>query len=293
MSDYMSVFRSADGQEQVFKAYDEIMAKWPVPYEELFIPTRLGSTHVIASGQIEAPPLILVHAFCASAASWYMNVEGLSKAYRVYCVDIIGDANKSKPYRYIRQLEDFVGWFNDLLDGLLIKHASLAGNSIGGFLASNYALQQPERVKSLILIGPAATFRQIMPFYLNTFPAGMTGWEFLIRHAVKWCENRVPFDPAWKELFHKTLKYGKGVSQVFPSVYTDEQLKKLEVPTLLLLGDRERIYDLNLAMDRAKALMPDIEIEIIKDANHITALSQPEKTNAAMLRFLNKITATE
>lgn len=288
MADYLSVFRSPFGQEQVYSAYDKIMECWPVPYQELYLPTRLGSTHIIVSGPEKAPPLLLIPAFCASAVSWYRNIADLSNEHRVYCVDTIGDPNKSRPFGYIRRLSDYHNWFNDMLDELNIKRANFIGNSIGAFHVANFALHEPQKVRSMVLIGPAATFQQIMRFYLNTFPGGITGWDLLVNHAVDWTENGIPFDPLWRNLFYLTLRHGKPANQVFPLVFKDEQLQQIHTPTLLLFGDKEVIYDINTAILRAKKLMPELEVEIIQRGNHITALSQPEITNSTVLSFLRK-----
>jgi hypothetical protein len=76
----------------------------------------------------------------------------------------------------------------------------------------------------MVLIGPAATFRQIMPFYVHTFPGGMTGLPFLVNHAVNWIENGVKFDPEFRRLFYLLLKNGKATNQVFPKVFTNDEL---------------------------------------------------------------------
>jgi hypothetical protein len=59
MSKNISVFRSPEGEAQYHAAYEAVLKEWPVSYEELFIPTRLGDTHVIASGPKDAAPLVL------------------------------------------------------------------------------------------------------------------------------------------------------------------------------------------------------------------------------------------
>ncbi len=251
MREYLTVFRTKSGERQVFDAYDAIMSSWSVPYEDLYVPTRLGSTHIIVSGSKDAPPIILIHAFYASAASWFQNVKSLSQRYRVYAIDVIGDPNKSRPYKPIRQLANFVDWFKDLFKELKIDQADFVGNSVGGYHIVNFALNEPQKVKRMILIGPAATFLKIPQFYLNTFPGGMTGWSFLVRHAVKWIENNSPTDPNFHKLFYLLLKHGKSANQVFPSVMSDEQLKQLKIPTLLIYGDREVIYEYVIAAQRA------------------------------------------
>jgi pimeloyl-ACP methyl ester carboxylesterase len=287
MSKYLSVFRNEFGKNKIYTVYDLIIQSIGIPYEERHLDTCLGKTHVIISGQIEKPPIVLIHAFYATAASWYQNLKELSEIFRVYTVDIIGDPNKSEPIKLIRNVNDFIEWFNDLMRELKLESAYFVGNSVGAFHVANFALHSPEKVKKMILIGPAATFSQIIPFYLNTFPGGITGWSFLVRHAVIWIENGVPFDSGFHKLFYLTLKYGKSANQVFPRVFKDEELCKIETPTLLIYGDKEVIYNVNKSIERAKKYLRNIKVDIIPNANHITAASNAKLTNDSIIEFLN------
>lgn len=285
MEAYLPVFRSREGERLVLEAYESVI-KSTGCLEEMYIHTFLGNTHVMSTGPVDAPPLIMVHAFYASAASWYRNVNELASEFRVYLVDIIGDPNRSKPLRLIRDVNDYVNWFNEVLDGLELDSAYFAGNSVGGFHVANFAMKFPGRVRKLILIGPAATFLPMMPFYLNTFPGGMTGWTPLVRHAVKWVENKSPFEDEFRTLFFLLLKHGKSANQVFPAVFSDDQLASFNMPVLLLFGEKEVIYDINKAIERASKLIPDVRSEIIKGANHLTAVSRPGEVNRAIYNFL-------
>ena len=250
MSEYISVFRSKLGEELVSEAYNKLLTHWIVPYEEIYLDTELGKTHIIISGHTDSPPLILIHAFYASAASWYQNVRSFSRDYRVYAIDIIGDPNKSKPLKPIRQTSSYVKWFKEILNQLKIDRCDFVGNSVGAYHIANFSLNEPDRVKSMTLIGPAATFTGIPKFYLNTFPGGITGWAFLVKHAVRWIENESPFEPIFYNLFYFLLKYGKSANQVFPAVMTDDQLKQIQTPTLLIYGKKEVIYDYSSAIRR-------------------------------------------
>jgi len=286
--DYISVFRSKSGEQHVLEAYDAIMKVWPVPYQELYVETKLGVTHIIVSGPATASPVVLVHAYYASAASWYRNIEQLSEHYCVYSIDIIGDPNKSKPYKPIRKAEEFIHWFNEVMDKLNLEKSVFIGNSVGAFHILNFAMHAPDRVRKLVLIGPAATFLKINHFYYHTFPGGITGWPFLVRHAIRWIENGAQLDPLFKRLFYLMMRYGKSVNRVFPIVFSDDQLEKVNIPTLLLYGDKECIYNIGLAAKRATQLMKNIKVEIIPEANHLTAVSNPEATNNAMHHFLKE-----
>src|SRR5689334_7637357 len=88
-------FKSDEGRARYMAAYQAVLQDWPVPYAELDIPTRLGSTHVVASGPPNAPPLVLLPSFAATATVWRPNVEALSRRCRTYAVDVIGQPGKS------------------------------------------------------------------------------------------------------------------------------------------------------------------------------------------------------
>ena len=55
-----SAFKTPEGEAAYLAAYDAAMKLWPVPYEEMDIPTRFGMTHVVVSGPKDAPPLVLL-----------------------------------------------------------------------------------------------------------------------------------------------------------------------------------------------------------------------------------------
>jgi pimeloyl-ACP methyl ester carboxylesterase len=154
----MSLFKSNKGRIRYLEAYDAVLRDWPVPYEELDVPTRFGDTHVIASGEQEAPPLVLLPSLAGSATLWRPNVEGLSTHFRTYAVDVIGQVGKSVPTRRIENRQDCADWLVDVLDALDIPRTSIVGSSYGAFLALNQASLTPERVDRVILISPAGTF---------------------------------------------------------------------------------------------------------------------------------------
>ena len=80
----LRLFSSSDAEARFLALYDERVRAWSAPCEELDVPTRYGDTHVIASGPLDAPPLVLLHAFDASATIWRPNAAGLSRDRRVY-----------------------------------------------------------------------------------------------------------------------------------------------------------------------------------------------------------------
>lgn len=261
----------------------------------MYVPTRFGETHVIASGPQDAPPLVLLHALLATATSWYRNVAALSQSYRVYAVDIIGEGDPSRPTQPIKTLDDFLHWFTHLIDGLGIDTLYLVGDSYGGFTAAHYAVRLPERVRKLVLIGPAGTIYKMAPFYLHMFiPKGLylfcswlPGVKRAMHHSVDWMYAGLALDALWEPLFYRSMLYGSLINQVLPQMYSPAEFAQIQGPVLLILGEQEAIYNnLPRTIQAARVALPKAQIEIISDAHHITALARPEIVTQLVLRFL-------
>lgn len=293
-STYLTVFVSDEGRHAVMEAYDAVLDCWPVPYQQFDVPTSFGLTHVIASGPEEGPPVILMHALFATATSWYRTVGPLSGSYRSLAIDILGEANKSRPSRPITSAEDYLLWFTELVDGLGVSRMRLVGNSMGAWGAAHCAMNLGDRVEKLVLISPAATFHSIVPFYTHMFlPKAayllfpwLPGVRPTMRRSLKWAWAGLPSNSSWNELFYLTMVHGSTQSRVFPRVFTAEELARIEAPTLLMVGDHEKIYPPEDVKAAARRLMPSVKVATIPNAHHVAAVAQPEAVNAQILGFL-------
>jgi pimeloyl-ACP methyl ester carboxylesterase len=293
VSDRISVFRSPEGEAQYYAAYDAVLKQWPVPYEDLYIPTRFGNTHVIASGPKDATPLILLRPAGGGAVIWIRNVQCLSQEYRTYAVDTISETNKSILTRSIslrNQQQDFAEWMADLLNGLQIESTLMAGNSFGGFLTLNTALYLPNRVKKVVLISPAATFVPIHAWSWHFLPANMLGFlidsDWLLLQPYQWIWQDFPKEECIARLRAITAMAGHA-RHWSPTVFRDDELRAVRAPTLLLIGDHEVIYKPEDAIRRATSLVPNIKAEVIPNANHIAEYTNAALVNEMMLEFFN------
>ncbi len=277
-------------------AYQAVVRTWPLPPEEIDVPTSFGLTHVLVNGAVGAEPVVLLNALFATATSWGPTVAGLVPHYRTFAVDVMGEANKSRPSRPIASLDDYVQWFTEVLNGLGLDEVALIGNSFGGFGGAYCAMKLAGRIRRLVLIGPAATFHAMTPFYLHTFiPKAMylffpwlPGPGRVIQRGVNWLLADLPTDPAWKHLFTQIMVHGSTTTRVFPRVYKPDELAQIKAPTLLIVGDHERIYNPEAVIGAAKRLMPSIQTCLILAAHHITALAQPARVNEVLLAFLGE-----
>lgn len=300
MSHAPSTFKTPEGEAAFLAAYDAAMKLWPVPYTEMDLPSQFGTTHVVISGQKDGPPLVLLHGYMATSTMWSPNIADFSKDYCVYAIDVMGQPSKSIPREPIQDAADYTAWLTATLDGLHLDRISLVGMSYGGWLALNFAVASPERVQRLVLLSPGGGFipvaRQfslrgmLMVFFPTRFMVNsFMGWLGFTHRPGETDGRRV------LELMYFGLKHFRVPQEtlrVMPTMFSDDQLRAMRVPTLLLIGDHEVMYDPATALARARQLFPDLQGELVPRSSHDMCFNQHRIVDARVLDFL-KTTRTD
>jgi pimeloyl-ACP methyl ester carboxylesterase len=281
-----SIYSSPEVEARFMEIYDEKMKEWPVPYEDVFVNTKYGRVHVIVSGPEGVPSVLLLHASGVAGWSWKYNVEELSKKYRTYAIDLIGDAGKSE-YASLKNVmktgRDQAGLYAEITDKLGVEKAYVVGASEGGFIGSNYALHFPERVEKLALLGPMgysgalksslrimfAQFFPLKPIQNNTF-----SWAF---------SDSAKLKEEFGEWF-PLLMSGTFPAKVTPLPLSAEQRQSFKVPVMFVFGERDNLVG---NPEAARALVqdiPDVRVEIV-EAGHLMGAEIPERINALITEF--------
>jgi pimeloyl-ACP methyl ester carboxylesterase len=281
-----SIYKSPEYEAQLMDIYDAKMAEWPVPYEDVYVDTDYGKVHVIVSGPEDVPPLLLIHASAVAGWSWLYNVEELGKHYRIYAVDSIGDVGKSVLNDLTKPLEggeEIARFYTDLTNKLGFNQSYLAGASIGGYIATNYALYAPERVKKLVLLGSmgyGSTNTTVMLMVLaQSFPL-----RWVQERTLKWALGDSPHVienfGGW---FYLILK-GTMPKPTPPKSFTPDQLRQMQVPVLTFFGTKDKVIG---DAQKARALaenIPDVQVEIV-ESGHLIGAELPDIVNPAMREF--------
>jgi pimeloyl-ACP methyl ester carboxylesterase len=290
-SNETAVFRTPAGEAKNVLAYNEVLTLWPTPYEELDISSDFGVTHIIASGPKNAEPIILLHGQYSTATSWIHLIPALCCSFRVFAVDTIGEIGKSRPSFLPKSRQDYRNWLCDIFDQSEIKKANLVGYSYGGFLATNFAIANPERVTRLILLAPGipnlGAFTSPWAYY--GLPMMILPSRFTIRRFINGASTKgySTHNPVHEQMIRGMINMRK-VSFLRPQ-FTDEELNKIVIPTLLILGEYEIMYEPRKALERATQLIANLRTELIPEAGHMLISDQPEMVNQSMLNFLQDV----
>jgi pimeloyl-ACP methyl ester carboxylesterase len=291
-----SAFKTHEGESAYLAAYDAAMKSWPVLHEEFDIPGRFGVTHVVVSGPEGAPPLVLLHGYMATSTMWSLNIADFSKEYRVYAVDVMGQPSRSIPGEPIRDRADFVAWLTATLDGLHLSRVSLVGMSFGGWIALGYAIAAPERVRKLVLLSAGGLLPMAKEFTLRGMLMVLCPTRHTVTSFMNWLGIKEKLaDPDTRymamavDLTYLGLKHFRmplETARVMPAVFTDGELRSVQMPTLVLFGDHEVICDPAAALARALRFIPDCQGELVSGPRHEMCVSQHRLVDARVLDFL-------
>ena len=237
MKKRLQIFTTTDGREKYMTSYDAMFTLWKVPHDWIDVKTAYGTTHINACGPSDGQPLVLLHGAGMSSPTWFANIAALSADHRVYAVDTIGHAGKSIPERLMDKRSDYAQWLREVFDGLDIERGYLLGHSYGGWLTLNMALAYPDRLKKIVLLAPAASIYPMK--FLVKLGLHLTVFKFIRFNARSMFKMMASKGTEFPETFIHHMEMVTrhcDSALMFPTVYTDEELKQIGLPALLLIG---------------------------------------------------------
>lgn len=260
----VSVFKSPESHDALRNAYREILSHFP--FEQTYVDTTFGKTFVLTAGTDSNPPVILLHGSCSNSAFWFPEIMGLSQNYRVYAVDIIGEAGNSAEFRPELTSDAFALWMRDVLDSLGLKTAVFIGNSLGGWMALKFATSFPERVSKLILLASAG-LTPIRPKFLRDVDKARGQDGTMQNSSLYPGVSQMP-----KEVldFINLILASYNPIQELP-VYSDDALLRLTMPVLFIDGESDEIIDARPSAERLSRLLPTAEVCLLPDCGHLIA----------------------
>jgi pimeloyl-ACP methyl ester carboxylesterase len=236
-------------------------------------------------------PLLFLHALGSAGADWSLQVPYFSKRYQVITVDLRGhgkSTHEAESYKIVELAKDMVL----LLDTLGIKWCHVVGLSLGSFVAFELALDSPQKIKSLTLVGTCPRVSDIGRFYLlfrmliltlcpMSLVAKVVAWSCFPgkknREKRQACMNRIASNDkqTYKKVYSEILKFD-----------VKHRLNELQCPVLIIVGAKDSVT----TPAHAKELQPLLhaEIEIIPDAGHVVPIDSPLAFNRILDSHLRK-----
>ncbi len=252
-------------------------------------------------------PIVLIHGYPLSGASWEKQVPALLNAgHRVITYDRRGFGKSSQPttgYNYDTFAEDL----QKVVTKLELRDFALVGFSMGGGEVARYLGKYGSKgVSSAVFIA------SVPPFLLKTAdnPEGVDGSVFEGIQKAIIADRYSFFTEFFKNFYNTDVLMGKRVSEhvvqaswnlaasasataslaCVPTWHEDfrNDLARVDVPTLVIHGDADRIVPLSAAGMRTAKLIKGARVLTVKDGPHCITWTHAEEVNAELLDFLGK-----
>jgi pimeloyl-ACP methyl ester carboxylesterase len=277
------------GWAEVMDAYyTRQLRRFDFRYESIILDTDYGSTHLLASGRRDAQPLVLLHGRSLNATLWRDYLATFSDRYRVIAIDILGEGGKSAPQHPFTWGDGYARWMTQVFDALKIDQAHLIGMSFGGWLAMKTALHAPERVRALSLLAPAGFVWASAGFVWRGMRAGVSMRLEHARQLVEFCSGKhVSIQDEDAELLHTVFRYHRANAEP-PPPFGDPALRKMMVPTQVLMGSHDRVFQPSMVIRRAQRTLPELhDAHILRGIGHGMLSDRPEPVRQRIRAFVD------
>jgi pimeloyl-ACP methyl ester carboxylesterase len=254
--------------------------------------SRVNGLDVAYERAGDGPPLVLLHGAALDGRSWQPQLAGLADEFTVVAWDEPG-AGRSSDLPAGFGLADYTDCLAELIEGLGLGPAHVAGLSWGGTVALELHRRRPAVVRTLVLADTYAGWRGSLP--REEVRARVEGFEQMVAAGVD------PFDPALPGLFagEPPEEYVRLLEEIAADVRpaTMEQLvatmaaadlrdvlPRVRVPTLLIWGELDARSTLRVARQFEEEI-PDAKLVVLPATGHLSNLERPERFNAAVREF--------
>ena len=254
--------------------------------KEVYINGLKVNYKIAGSGQ----PILILHGWGGSSNSWVHVQEILSRqGYRVIVPDLPGFGQSKTPLQPW-DVTDYNRWVAEFIDSQNLDEFFLISHSFGGRVAIKFAIQYPEKIKSLILcssagIKPKPGFKTIIIFWLARIGNAIFTSKILAR-----------FKDGARNLFyvflrHKDYVKANGTMRETIKKVLDEDLlndlSKIKVKTLLIWGGKDKLVPLKYAQIFEEKI-ENSKLEVLPKIGHSPHLEVPGKLSEIILKFIKE-----
>ncbi len=311
----LKMYRSEAGFNAIMGWYEDTQDTIGIPVESVFVQTRFGRTHMLAAGPADGEPVFLIPGVAGCAPLWRRQIPDLARHFRVYALDIPGQPGKSDPNPPSFLNDDYARWMLDVLDGLNVPRAHIAGVSVGAWVAMRLAILAPDRVLSVAMLAPTGLSRARLPWRIwltrvmkkskdadalqddltaKSVSSKSAGGSFgtfdrTLARAMALCTRhyRVDWSLGIYDEATRRVNIWQGL-KVLRKFFMSEPkslLRQFRSAGLLVFGEHEVLYDPGKVGARAARLMPRLRVEVVPGAGHAAVYDKPEVVNGLLLSF--------
>ncbi len=255
----------------------------------------LTNYHDVGAGA----PVLLLHGSgpgVSAMANWRHTMGPLSEHFRVLAPDMVGFGYTSRPEGTVYGPDTWVAHVVGFLDALGIERTHMIGNSLGARIALGLALEHPDRLDRLILMGAGVLRRETSPAlkvtrsyeptpeFMRKVLEGFAYDPAIVTDAMVAERYRASVEPGAYEAYSQMFRDAQHAGNA--TTLADEALPKVQAETLIVHGFDDKVIPYELSV-RMLTLIPDSRLHVIRRCGHWAQLEHAEAFNRLAIAFLD------
>ncbi|KXF83549.1 alpha/beta fold hydrolase [Enterovibrio coralii] len=249
-------------------------------------------------------PLLLLHGFGADKDNWVRMAKHLTSQYHVIAPDLPGFGESLRDDNLDYDVSPQVARLHQFVEVLNLSKCHIAGNSMGSYLAGNFASTHPDKVVTVCLLNPlgVATSPDSEMFALlrkRERPTVLVADDKQYRELLDFAFFKPPFIPGFvvEELAIQAKDSFPLHEKIFQDIHhmsegqphfsqpLEQTLTTLTAPTLIIWGDHDRILH-PAGAEILQGAMPDAKSVVLKNMGHLPMIEAPSATARLILDFI-------
>ncbi len=231
-------------------------------------------------------PIVFIPGSGGSAGIWKKVMEELDGFHSI-AIDLPGHGESAGEEK--RSIPEYSRFINDFCDTLRIEKFVLGGHSLGGGVALEYAIRNPQRLKAILLIGTGARLR-VLPAALDflkkmaggEIPARFEPWAFSDKAS---SEVLAEGEKEWAKTSSRVRYYDMLACDQFDVM---AEVEKIVSPALIVCGREDRLTPIKYS-EFLKGRITGSKMEVIDNAAHMPMLENPKALGLAISNFLKSL----
>jgi len=279
-----AVYKNANGKRIIQDLYDKQVSALNIDFEDIYVDTRSGKTHLLKTGDPNGKPILLFHGGNSTTPYYLRDFLYLRNEYLIYAADIMGHPGKSAQTVLSAKNLEYGEWASDVIDGLGFKQMICMGGSYGGGVLMKLMCVAPKKILKAILLVPSGIWNASNASVM--FNMGIPMILYIITKNGKWLKKAIlPMALYENEIDESTLEMVKCafdnlcVKAGMPSNVKVTDMKNYTAPTLLITGEKDIIFPGEKVIARAKMIIPNLKTYLMKGSGHMSIMSSEKNKN--------------
>jgi pimeloyl-ACP methyl ester carboxylesterase len=255
-------------------------------FTERFVDVQGVRTRVLSGGS--GPDLVYWHG-AGGCGQWFPHLALLAEQFTVYAPENPGWGGSDGP-EWMDTIQDYVLHHDALLRELGVERPVLVGHSLGGWMAAEFAATYPERLAALVLICAAGfpfTDELEVPDFFATVARGGSALTQMLFYKPEAATAYLSPQPTPEEILRRYREL-TSTARITWHLWFDaklpRRLARVKAPTLVVWGEHERLFPLELGRQYADAI-PGARLAVIEDCGHMAPFESPESVAKAIGAF--------